>query len=426
MSNFTKIMITAVSVSIGSQIYINVFFDDFIIAFAVIIFGVFLHLFRGINPINMAIVTGLCSPFFRFFMLGTNSGDWQKAAGAALPDIVFYFVFGIIYFFIYYKSEKNNYTRFWFSLAVCDAAANIAELIFMNGITYISAVNVGALFIIGVMRASFTLAVVLCIDTYKSLLAKEEHEERYKKLMVMTSTFDSEVYSMKKGIAEIEDVMKKAFDLYKRAENENLSKDIQNITLDIAKDVHEIKKGYIRVIKGLEDNFLTELKVSSIDIKDLVNILEADIKDIIHYQEKNIELNVKVHENFVVKEHYLLMSVLRNLVINAVDAIEKWKAGRIKLEISKEKKDDEEIYVFEVTDNGQGIKKEDMGVIFETGYSTKFDSKTGNISRGIGLTVVKDLINNVFRGNIEVFSEVNKYTTFRVSIPEEIFEGEVY
>ncbi|MGN0711295.1 MAG: ATP-binding protein, partial [Anaerovoracaceae bacterium] len=116
----------------------------------------------------------------------------------------------------------------------------------------------------------------------------------------------------------------------------------------------------------------------------------------------------------------------RNLVINAVDAIEKWKAGRIKLEISKEKKDDEEIYVFEVTDNGSGIKKEDIGVIFETGYSTKFDSKTGNISRGIGLTVVKDLINNVFRGNIEVFSEVNKYTTFRVSIPKEIFEGEVY
>ena len=44
-------------------------------------------------------------------------------------------------------------------------------------------------------------------------------------------------------------------------------------------------------------------------------------------------------------------------------------------------------YVFEVADDGPGISEKHLPRIFNMGYSTKFDEKTGNIYRGVGSAV---------------------------------------
>lgn len=69
-----------------------------------------------------------------------------------------------------------------------------------------------------------------------------------------------------------------------------------------------------------------------------------------------------------------------------------------------------------ITDNGQGIKKEELNKIFQSFYSTK-----GQM--GIGLKVVSEIIKN-HKGKIEVESEENKYTSFHIYLPilkEDIF-----
>ena len=43
-----------------------------------------------------------------------------------------------------------------------------------------------------------------------------------------------------------------------------------------------------------------------------------------------------------------------------------------------------------------GIRGEDMETIFFDGYSTKFDARTGNVQRGVGLTVVEGLCGKLF------------------------------
>ena len=75
-------------------------------------------------------------------------------------------------------------------------------------------------------------------------------------------------------------------------------------------------------------------------------------------------------------------------------------------------KEEGEAYLLLVRDNGPGIRGEDMETIFFDGYSTKFDARTGNVQRGVGLTVVKDYVENYFHGSIRVESEVGRFTQF--------------
>ena len=70
-------------------------------------------------------------------------------------------------------------------------------------------------------------------------------------------------------------------------------------------------------------------------------------------------------------------------------------------------------------DDGPGISAKQMGKIFRLGYSTKFDGKTGNIYRGVGLVGVKQSVEEYFGGTISVESEPGEKTCFRVVIPEE-------
>ena len=107
--------------------------------------------------------------------------------------------------------------------------------------------------LIAFIRTVVAISIILLLKYYKFLLIKEEHEERYRKLILMTSSVKSEIYFMNKNNADIEDVMKKAYSLYKTISEQNYPSDLKNISLDIAKDVHEIKKDYISVIKGLEE-----------------------------------------------------------------------------------------------------------------------------------------------------------------------------
>lgn len=113
------------------------------------------------------------------------------------------------------------------------------------------------------------------------------------------------------------------------------------------------------------------------------------------------------------------MAVLKNLVNNAVEAIEtKKNSGNVK--ISEHKKDGS--FIFEVKDDGPGISEKHLGKIFNMGYSTKFDEKTGNIFRGVGLCGVKKTVEEQFGGKIDVKSEVGRGTKFRIEIPVEVLE----
>lgn len=101
-----------------------------------------------------------------------------------------------------------------------------------------------------------------------------------------------------------------------------------------------------------------------------------------------------------------LNQVFMNLLVNAAQAIT--THGQIKIKTYREVKN----IIIEISDSGVGIPRENIARIFEPFFTTKEVGK----GTGLGLSVVYGIVRQ-HNGTIEVESEVDKGTTFRVSLP---------
>jgi PAS domain S-box-containing protein len=107
-----------------------------------------------------------------------------------------------------------------------------------------------------------------------------------------------------------------------------------------------------------------------------------------------------------------ISQVIYNLVVNAADALEGEGDIRISGENFAARSDVQlleqgQYVLIKISDNGIGIKKEDLGHIFEPYFTTK------QSGAGFGLTNVFSVIKS-HRGHIEVHSEENEGTTFSI------------
>ncbi len=100
--------------------------------------------------------------------------------------------------------------------------------------------------------------------------------------------------------------------------------------------------------------------------------------------------------------------VIENLLKNAVDATAHREDGLIIVEA----KCKSGTLIIDVTDNGKGIARHDLGSVFQPGFTTK---KRG---WGLGLSLSRRIIERFHRGKIFIKrTELNKGTTFRLVIP---------
>jgi nitrogen-specific signal transduction histidine kinase len=102
----------------------------------------------------------------------------------------------------------------------------------------------------------------------------------------------------------------------------------------------------------------------------------------------------------------LIEWVVENICKNAVDAM--GGQGNLSIEMQKVP---EWIHI-DISDTGKGLTPKQFKTIFQPGFSTK---KRG---WGLGLTLVKRIVEEYHKGKVFVLkSEVDKGTTFRISIP---------
>jgi two-component system sensor histidine kinase YcbA len=320
--------------------------------------------------------------------------------------------YGLLFTFLFYKKEnKSRYTFFLAALAG-DFFGNAAEFITRFGLSSYFANNVmGTLLLVAVIRATLAILLISAIKYYNFFLRKEEHDERYRMQVNLLSELRAEIYFLKNNTEHVESVMDEAFSLYREYEHLNHIEQ-KNKALNIAKNVHEIKKNFFRVVEGIDDIIVKETPLDHISLRDLCKMLYQSTNRTLEKDKLNILLRVEVHSTTEVHEHSMLMSVLRNLVNNAIESIE--HSGDVFLTHHE----DDEMHYFSVSDNGCGMTDETLEYIFRPGFSTKYDRDTGNSNRGIGLTLVKDIVENYFDGLIEIESKLGEGTKFELHLPK--------
>lgn len=143
--------------------------------------------------------------------------------------------------------------------------------------------------------------------------------------------------------------------------------------------------------------------------------LNLIITDVISFLEKinslnNIEVEKKLEPGIpaVRMNINLMKSVINNLTLNAVDVMP--QGGKIRLETGYNEKSGNVLFIVE--DNGIGIKKENIGFIFNPFFTGKEVGK----GTGLGLYITYNIVKR-HGGQIKVESEEGAGTTFTVELP---------
>lgn len=421
MELLKRIIGAAAIVSIASQINIGIMDTDFRVSAGIIFFAVFLYQYKNFKPVSMGLLSGVTVYILRGAIYFIGTGTLKGVIFSYQLEILFYTFYGVIYALLIRKTGEDNLNKVLLVLIASDIGANLIELgaRVIMGTSKFHGRIILTLLLVAVVRSFIVWLALTWIKYYKVLLMKEEHEKRYTRLLWLTAQLKSEMYWMEKNMDNIERVMANSYSLFEEISSEAQGGTLEDKSLAIARDVHEIKKEYQLAIRGIRD--LTEDKQveGGMDFKDIITILHETLKREVSRRNMDVKLSFEPGESFYTSKHYYLMSIFRNLLINSLDAI---GDSEKRESLSFQHKVKEQHHIFTISDTGCGIEEKSLSLVFSPGFSTKINYTTGEINRGLGLSVVQHIVEKELKGTITVNSTKGKGATFVIHIPRHSLE----
>jgi len=108
----------------------------------------------------------------------------------------------------------------------------------------------------------------------------------------------------------------------------------------------------------------------------------------------------------------MISQVVINLLSNAV----KYTPNGGKITVNSEVDESEGVARVTITDTGVGIPADEISHVFEKFYRVKANNKCAK-GTGLGLNLVKQIVEKVHQGRIFVTSEVGKGSSFGFELP---------
>jgi two-component system sensor histidine kinase VicK len=131
-------------------------------------------------------------------------------------------------------------------------------------------------------------------------------------------------------------------------------------------------------------------------------------------QKKNITIERNLPDNFpsLFADKELLKVAIINILGNAVKYTP--ENGHIQFMLSEQ----DDFIIFEVTDDGYGISKEDLPHIFDKFYRSTDPRVTEQTGSGLGLALTSEIV-RLHGGEIEVNSKPDEGSYFKIRLPKE-------
>ncbi len=408
---YMTILVVVLLVGLAGLAYIYPFHTHFRFTVSVAVLATLLLYFPRLPAVTTAVLSGVAIFIGRSAVqLAFDPVDFIQVMAINSPSIVYYIFYGACFHALRLRQRVNNLPALILFLTVSDVGSNLVELatrgdpISGNPETVFS-----SLIGVAVLRAVLAVGAYYALRRYQAFVLAEEQVARYAELTLLIAQLKAELYYLNKSSQDIERVMEDSYWLYKRLHARDATDPDAAQALAVARNIHEVKKDYHRVAAGIEAILSPSAAVRGMRLAEIFFIIAQNTRRYLAGIDKKITLMLSYEFDFVSDQHYAIVSILDNLIINAVEAC--GDTGVIRV---TERTEAGEI-VFAVEDNGCGIKPEDFDLLFAVGYSTKFCPETGKMSTGLGLAHVKNLT-EMLDGMVTVVSE-DGVTRFTVTLP---------
>jgi len=170
--------------------------------------------------------------------------------------------------------------------------------------------------------------------------------------------------------------------------------------------------GFANELAGFSANQMGEKRSTDVNVVIRQTIQELNLDESRHKNARSVKVELVGGEHSLKCEIYRrsFAQIIRNLVINAVEALEDTPGGEVRISTSKGTGDSAGIAIIRVQDNGPGIKPGNLEKIFKADFTTKPKGQ------GIGLWLVETQLGFV-GGKIEVDSQLGHGATFTIRLP---------
>jgi signal transduction histidine kinase len=269
----------------------------------------------------------------------------------------------------------------------------------------------------GVLILVFAFIIILMIAGLAFMLTTLNQEM---KLSRMKSTFISNVsHEFKTPLTSIRH-MTEIMHL-KRIDSEERKEEYLQSMLEQCDHLGHLVDNILDFSRIEEDvkNYRFELHRLDQILEDLVPVFRSRISD----DSFEIELHIENPIPEMMLDKDAMLQVFFNLLDNAykygmgskrIEIDLKAQGSRLRAQVSK--KDELNVVLIAVKDHGMGMSEKDQARIFERFYRGDKLKTAGIKGSGIGLTIVKRIV-EAHGGRIEVESELKNGSTFRVILP---------
>jgi two-component system phosphate regulon sensor histidine kinase PhoR len=188
-------------------------------------------------------------------------------------------------------------------------------------------------------------------------------------------------------------------------------------------------KGVDRLIYIVKDlDMITKLETGDLDLyTETFNILELtqNVFDLLEMKSTKREISLTFDKDypltFVKADKERIQQVITNLIVNSIKYGKKGGTSEISLEQQEEGK-----VMFRVTDNGEGIEKENIPRLFERFFRVDKTGSRREGGSGLGLSIVKHIIE---AHNEQIFVEsvygIGSEFSFTLPMSDEMSEEEI-
>jgi two-component system, sensor histidine kinase YcbA len=381
-------------------------------------FFFFLLLLQKTPAVLSGFLTGTMVVHFRILMdfIQQENFDYSSSFQAQYPSFFFYFTYSCLFYIVKTNRFQNRPLVIGFIGLLIEILSDCVELIIQYFVleTTITFVELNDMIMVAFAHSFIVISFFNMMKLYEVQTRERQIRKQNEHMLMLISNLYEEKIQLKKTLKNAENITKESYHLYRNLKEQEKQHNVfhqqfSQKLLRISGEIHEVKKDNQRIYAGLSKLITNESFQDYMNATELIQLIIRINEKYAVSLGKEIKFLYSVEGNHPNYHVYTVLSLINNLVANAVEAI------REKGSVSLNLRELSDMVEFQVADTGPGIPQKYEDVIFQPGFTSKYDH-LGTPSTGIGLSYVSEVVKDL-EGVIQFQNNHNNGIVFLIKLP---------